>query len=166
LRDRTFIHDRATQVIFRVTDSVGHAVTDFDLILTGMNDDPNLLPEGFFRDRQRNSRSRNTLTYYFNHDVMAGCPPVIHNSREIRPALPGIGVLGLRVIPRPDEGFVRYVPASITASERIFKTVLRANQTTLVDIVLQRVVSEGVFRLGRGTKQVDFKDAQPGGSIG
>lgn len=165
LRDRTFIHDRATQVIFRVTDTEGHAVTDFDLVLTGANDDPNLLPAGFFRDRQRNSRSRNTLTYYFNHDVMAGCPPVVHGGRQVREAQPGIAELGLRILPRPDEGFVRYLPASIRASEKIFEAILRANRTTLVDIVLQRVVSEGVFRLGRGARQVDFEDTKPGGSI-
>lgn len=165
LRDRTFIHDRATQVIFRVTDTAGYAVNDFDLVLTGMNDDPNLLPTGFFRDRQRNSRSRNTLTYFFNYDLMAGCAAVMRGDKQVREAQPGIDQLGLRIIPRPDDGFVRYVPASIAASERVFKTILHPNRTTLVDIILQRVVSEGVFRFGRGTKTASFKDTQPGGSI-
>ncbi len=45
---RTFIHDRYTQVIFKIQDTEGNPIPDYDLILTaGEQNDPNHLPPGF-----------------------------------------------------------------------------------------------------------------------
>jgi hypothetical protein len=163
LSESYFVHDRYSMVIFRVTDDAGHAVEDFDLVLTaGADDDPNMLPRGFVLDRQRNRRHPGTITYYFNHDVMSGCEPVVHKKRTLREGSPGAQMLGLRIEPRPRAGFVHYLPCSIRASAELLERALRENQTTLVEIVLRRVVHEGVFGLDRGPKTASFKKVKPG----
>ncbi len=127
----TFIHDLYSQVIFRVCDHEGHPVTDYDLIFTaGPEDNPNHFPQDFVVDRQRNSHNLNTVTYYFNYTI-----------------LKDVKQLGLRVLPRPDKGFVRYYPCQIKASEVLFKLVLQPNATAMIDIVLHRAVSREVFAL-------------------
>jgi hypothetical protein len=128
---KTFIHDIYTQVIFRVQDHEGNSITDFDLILTaGDDNDRNHLPEGFAVDRQKNSISHDTVTYYFNYTVMQG-----------------ISKLGLIIQPRPDKGFVRYYPCSIAANAALFNKAIQPNATTLIDIQLHRAVSREVFAL-------------------
>ena len=166
LSDNFFIHDRYSMVIFRLRDESDRVVEDFDLVLTaGPGNDPNHLPKGFAIDRQANKRDRGTITYFFNWDVMAGCEAVMHEGRVLRPASPGAKSLGLRINPRPSEGFVHYLPCEITASTKLLKSILRPNQTTLVDIVLRRVIRRGLFELDQGTQQRGFKNTQPGDPI-
>jgi len=166
LPDHFFIHDRYAMVIFRVRDEAGYAVEDFDLVLTaGPENDPNHLPKGFALDRQANNRDRGTITYYFNWDVMAGCKEVAHDGKVMRPASPGAKSLGLRINPRPTEGFVHYLPCGIKASTELLKTILLPNQTTLVDIVLKRIIRRGVFELDQGVKRKSFKQIPPGDPI-
>jgi hypothetical protein len=149
---RYFIHDRFSMIIFRVTDSEGLPVRDFDLTFTSKSnhdmsqpDDPNYLPEGFFADRQRNSRNPETVTYFVNHDIMTATPAVMDGSKEVRPELDGISVLGLKVVPRPDQGFVRYYPFVQDATAEFFQTVVNPNSTTLIEVRLQRLVDKNVF---------------------
>ena len=165
-----FVHDRYSMVVFRVLDLEGHAVVDFDLILTaGPDADPNHLPKGFLADRQRNSISPHTVTFYFNYDVMMGCEAVTdEHGAVIRPATEGAGTLGLRINPRPHHGFVRYLPCELKASKSLLEKVLRPNSTTLVDIRLQRVVSKNVFRadeIDMDARAVSFKRTPPGEEI-
>jgi len=169
LPDREYVHDRTTLVIFRVHDSEGHPLTDFDLELTGLEDNPDGLPEGFFKDRQKNHLSRHVLTYFVNHDLLVGTPevPDPRGGNPLRQERPGIPTLGLRLTPRPQEGFVRFLPCGIRANERMLRAVLAPDQTTLVDIELRRIVHEGVFRMspaieGRGS----FKEDPPGPALG
>ena len=85
LSDRYFIHDRYSMIIFRVTDSEGHPITDYDLLLTaGENNDPNHLPEGFFVDRQQNKNNRSIVTYYIDYDIMEGSDEVKTDNKIIR----------------------------------------------------------------------------------
>jgi hypothetical protein len=153
---RNFIHDRFSQVIIRVTDSEGYPINDFDLLFTaGKNSDPNHLPTGFAIDRQQNSNNPETITYFFNYDVINGAP-----KNELREALKGIQQLGLKINPRPLEGFVRFVPCEIKANKELLQMALKPNSTTLIDIVLQRVVSKEVFRMEQPNGdeiELDFK---------
>ncbi len=160
--DTYFIRDKFSMVIFRVTDHEGYPVTDFDLILTaGPKSNPNHLPPGFFQDRQLNQSNRNTVTYYFNHSAMIGCPPVMDGDDEVREALDGTSALGFEIVPRPDSGFARYMKCSISASAEVLKEVIQANTTVMVDIVLRRVVDEETFQLDAGTRAKDFKKTKP-----
>lgn len=152
LPDRLHIHDRGSLVVFRLRDSEGHALSDFDLLLTGAGDSPDRLPEGFLRDRQRNSRMRSTLSFFFNHDLMVGCDGIPHPGRAgrwAREATVGVDRLGLRVNARPHKGLVHYRQATIAAEPKLLRQVLRPNETTLVDIVLKRRVDREVFGFER-----------------
>lgn len=169
LKSTVYLHDRYCMVIFRVKDSEGYPLTNFDLVLTGPGDDPDMLPSGFFGDRQCNKQNGNTITYFFNYDAMNGVPAVKQNGEEIRKALPGIDQLGLIVQPRPDEGFVRYLPCKINATKQLFESIIRPNATTLIEIELQRVVSTETFRFEKpnegGLTDKSFKGTDPGNSI-
>lgn len=170
LKDACFIHDRYSMVIFRVQDDEGYPVLDYDLLLTaGAEADPNHLPQGFFIDRQRNSISPETITYYLDRDVMKGSKAIEDKDGNIvRNAISGAEMLGLRVIARPDDGFVYYLPCEIKASSDTLQTVLHANSTTLVDIVLRRIVRKNVFCMARvtnGTKPGSFKNTKQGDGI-
>jgi hypothetical protein len=170
LKKNIYIHDRFCMVIFRLRDSEGYPITNFDLILTaGPDNDPDMLPNGFFADRQSNRLDNSMLTYFFNYDVMNGAEAVIHDGEEIRKALPGTDSLGLIIKPRPEEGFVRYLPCSIHASKELFEKALHPNCTTLIDIVLKRVISKEIFRFEPAQAdvlaQTNFKNTKPGTDI-
>ncbi len=165
LPDRKFIHDAMSMLVFRVTDSDGNPVNNFDLLLTGPESDPNNLPQGFFKDRQANSRAKNTVTYFVNHELLMGSEAVgPTGSGDVwRGKTVGIDDLGIRVEGRPSEGFAHYVPAEYEARATQFATAIVPHQTTLVDIVLQRVVHEGALQLGHGTdRRGSFKNQAEG----
>ena len=109
------------------------------------------------------------ITYFFNYDVLIGCDQVNAGKRVIRRAIPPTTMFGLQITPRPDKGFVRYLPCKIKASEEMFNHVLAPNTTTLVDIVLQRIVDKEVFRVEKLTDEAllkkDFEDTTPGKEI-
>ncbi|WP_430405206.1 esterase/lipase family protein [Fluviicola sp.] len=164
-----FVHDRYSMILFRLVDSEGHAVTDFDLILTGENHDPNGLPSGFFADRQCNGVNKSTVTYFFNYDVLHGRKAMTVNGYKLD-ELKGINKLGLIIRPRPDDGFIRYLPCEIIASKELFEKALQPNSTTMIDICIQRVVSNEVFRFEKvsntsGVQKVSFKKVAPGNGI-
>ena len=164
-----YVHDRYSMILFRLTDSEGHAVTDFDLILTGANHDPNGLPAGFFADRQCNQVNKSTVSYFFNYDVFRGRKAMTVNGFKLD-ELRGINELGLIIRPRPDEGFIRYLPCEIHASKDLFDKVLQPNSTTMIDICIQRVVSNEVFRFEKvkntsGVQNLNFKKVAPGNGI-
>lgn len=167
LPDSHFFHDRHSMVLFRVHDHEGYPVTDYDLILTaGKQNDPNHLPRGFCTDKQRNHINREVITYFFNYAAMVGADPVLdEDGKEVRKALPGTERLGFRIEPRPNDGFVHYLPCELYASREVLEGTLQPNSTTLVDICLQRVVRKNVMRLGRGTKQGSFKKTKPGDEV-
>ena len=165
LSDRFFIHDRYTMIIFRVTDSEGFAINDFDLFLTaGPQNDPNHLPEGFFVDRQQNRNNKNTVTYFLNYDILQGAEPVANPKNKdkiIREKTEGIDMLGIKLVPRPDEGFVKYIECKYVASKKLFSQALNPNSTTMIDIVMQRVVDKEVFRLEGLTDSKNFSNIKP-----
>jgi hypothetical protein len=164
LPDTHFIHDRHAMVIVRLQDDRGHVVEDADLLLTaGERHDPDRLPRGFLAHVQRNRRHRGTLAYFFNHDVMTGTEAVASaRGVEVRPALAGAERLGLKVRTRPDRALVHHLPCDLQASVDLLRAFLHPNRTTLVDLVLRRVVHEGVFRLDRGTARRGFRSDRPG----
>jgi hypothetical protein len=168
-RESHFVHDRHAMIVFRVIDDEGRPVDDFDLLLTaGPDSDPDALPRGFFQDRQRNSRARNTITYYLNYDLMLGSDEIRDGDLVVRPRRPGIDRLGLELRPRPDRGFAHYLDCRITASRELLGALLQPDGTTLVDIRLTRVVRKNVFRLqamkGDSTGR-KFSDTPPGPGI-
>ncbi|HET7396288.1 MAG TPA: phospholipase [Gammaproteobacteria bacterium] len=164
--DHQVIVDPCSMLIFRVHDDQGNPLKDFDVVLTaGKDNDPNHLPPGFLIDRQQNHLDPSTITYYINYARMMGSPAVRYQDKQLRPALQACASLGLRVIPYPQEGFVMYQPAMLSASARNLANFIKPNQTTIVDIVMRRIIREGVYRLTRNTSPEDFTKQPPGTPI-
>lgn len=164
LPDRLFIRDRHSMIVFRLRDDEGNAVTDYDLLLTASNPhrpqlapDPNFLPPGLIVDRQLNSKHGNTLSLYFNYQALVGLDELRSKGEIVRHKQPPAARLGILIRPRPVEGAVHFLPCELQASQEVLKAALQPNQTTLIDVVLRRVVREGVFRLKKGTKARSFK---------
>lgn len=126
-------HDRERycMIIFNVYDDQGYAVTDFDmLLLAGRRYNEDILPRGFFVDRQRNSVSTNRLVYYLNYDRMK-------NARD--------GKMGMRIMARPDEGFACYLKGEFRSEEMPLSWILNPNEVIYVNIQLTRQVDEHLF---------------------
>ncbi len=175
VRGTVYYTDRYSMVIFRLRDDRGGAVTEFDLKLTatpagGRSDrkpTPDLLPQGFFQDRQLNCRAPDTLTYFLDADAMLGTPAVERDGKVLRSPLPGAAKLGFQVEPHLASGLVHFLPAELEAAAAMLEEVVKPNQTTLVDIVLRRVVLEGAFRLVplAERRDTDFSKDPPGDPI-
>lgn len=168
LRDRYFIHDRCSMVIFRLRDDRDFALADFDLLLTaGAQNDPNHLPEGFLQDRQRNRLNPECITYYFNYDLMKGTGEVVHEGKVIRGARTGTDSLGVKLAPRPGSGFVHYLPCGIETSAELLDKALQPNATTLIDIRLRRLVHANVFDVEalKTAENSSFKHTRPAGEL-
>lgn len=166
LPDREYIHDPCTMVVFRLFDANGHHVSDANLVLTaGPGDSPDQLPRGFMIDRQANHQQAGTITFYLNHAVLAGCPPIPRPDGGVaRTALTARPPYGIRIDPRHDNRFVEYWQAMLDTSTHELLSLVRPNETTLIDIHLSRVVHKGVFGF---TTQLaparDFKHVEPDG---
>jgi|SRR5579862_588216 len=156
-------HDPCSMIIFRVQDDHGRTVEDFDLLLTGGPDgNPDHLPEGFFIDRQKNRRAPGTLTYFLNHSRMTGDNAFKVGRKIVRPALKGQTHLGLRLTARPENGYVSYMPAELVSSQAVLNLFVKPNQTTIVDIVMRRIIGEGVFLLTEDRQFKDFSNQKVG----
>ena len=164
--DHQVIVDPCSMLVFRVRDDQGNALRDFDLLLTGKDGNPNSLPPGFFIARQRNHLDPGTITYYLNCARMLGSPAVTYKDKQLRSALRPCDSLGLHVIPYPQEGFVLYQPATLLASAENLANFIKPNQTTIVDIVMRRMVRAGMYRLTRDASPEDFTKQPPGMPIG
>lgn len=166
--ERTIVHDPGTMVIFRVTDDQGRPVGDFDLkLIAGELDSPDHLPPGFLIDRQQNKRCPNIVTFFLNYARMTGADAVHDSDGHLlrEPLAPSPG-LGLSIMPYPLNGFVHYLPAQWPATKANMKRLLKPNATTLIDIVLRRIVSAGTFQLTQNLEPDNFADVQPGQPTG
>jgi hypothetical protein len=132
-RDRFALASQAekgphTMLCFRVVDDQGTLIEDFVLMFTaGEEASPDLLPQGFFRDRQRNQKDRGRITYYLDHEKLAAVP------------------VGFEITARPEQGLVRYEKATIAPMK--MGAILRPHETMLVEIVLRRLVDRNCFVL-------------------
>lgn len=142
--------DRYSMLVLRVSDQFGNPVAsgDFDILLLGGPDyQPDQLPKGFFVDRQLNPKSH-ALVYYLNADKMQA----LDNG------------FGLRVVVRPDSGFAYFTQAEFRSEGLAVDKVFAANETTYVNITVQRRVDKNIFRFSpaRG-KTENFKRTRPSG---
>ena len=127
-RDYTAPNPPHSMISFRVVDDRGWLVEDYDLAFTaGVDASPDHLPQGFFRDRQRNSKHPGRLTYYLDHEKIEATS------------------IGLEVSARPVEGLVRYTKATIRPQD--MGAILKPNEAILVEIVLRRLIDRNCFQL-------------------
>jgi len=160
--NRHFVRDRCSMVIVRIHDDAGIPVEEYDLSFVGGDEDNPELPAGALIDRQRNIDCPNTVTWYFNYDIMTGCSRLDVDGRTIRKAHRGVPALGLKIDPRRKSGFVHYLRCVLPATKENLGLLLVPNQTTLIDVILRRVVRRGVLRLTAPGKTRNFKEVPPG----
>ena len=143
---------RYGMLVFRVKDSSGDVIAAQDcdiLLLAGDKYSPNELPSGFFVDRQVNSDSQ-ALIYYVDIDKMLA----IKQSK-----------FGIAVVARPEKGFSYYRKAEFHATPDMLTDIFAPNQTTYIDIQLERFVDKNVFRFDAANKpQGSFKNVKPMGN--
>jgi hypothetical protein len=165
LPDKYFITDAKSMLIVKVIDEDGRDIGECDIVFTGPNNDPDKLPTGFLSDRQRNSLSRGTVTFFFNYTAMAGGPEIKYKDKVLRPRKDGVQQLGLVIDPHNNSGFAHYVKGRINATDKQIETILKPNQTTLLEVVMKRVVHEGTFRIAQNRNAEEFKDTDTGKTI-
>jgi len=143
-------HRRFFQLIVRVTDDRGSAVTDFDFILLGgPRYDPDKLPKGFLLDKQSNRRSPQTVSFYLDFDAMM--------------AVKG-NFFGFRVLARPSSGFAWYQPAEFHSTSEQIDTFVDPNTTLYLDITLKRRVDRETARLDPAAQgPMNFNRIPPSG---
>jgi len=139
-------------LVFNIRDDQGNKIgkDDYDLyLLAGKNYRPQLLPEGFFKDRQMNDQS-GRLVYYLDAEKMS----------ELKD-----GKFGIRVVVRPSGGFSYYCAAEYQSDGVTAQSILAANETTYVDIKIHRFVDENVFRFDSAeNKPEKFSGIKPSGN--
>lgn len=138
-------------LVFNIRDDQGNQIgkDDYDLFLLAGNEySPDLLPTGFFKDRQMNNKS-GRLVYFLDAEKMS----------QIKD-----GKFGLRVVARPAKGFSYYCPAEYRSDGVSAKKILVPNETTYVDVVLHRFIDKNVFRFDPASKgATNFKSLAPSG---
>ena len=150
----TYRTSRYSQLCFRVLDSRGELMSDYDLLLTaGPDYSPDELPAGFCLDRQRNRKQPGRLTYYLDFDRL----------KEIEKA-PLDGRLGFRLVARPQSGLAYYAVAEFRSDVGGVTSLLRPNETVMIEIVVNRLVDQQVFYLNpnRAPRRID---ARPSGRL-
>jgi hypothetical protein len=151
---RQYVTGRHSMFTVRVKDDRGRCLEDYDLLLTaGPDYSPDALPAGFFRDRQRNSVTPGNLTYYLDHDRMSsGLSGAMQQK------------LGFRIVARPDAGLAHYTATELRSDVAHIDELLRPNETTMVDIVLNRNVDSNVFRMTSRLEPLGF-GREPNGRL-
>lgn len=142
---------RYAMLVVRVRDEHGKVIDnqDYDfLLLAGKAYKPNVLPEGFFIDRQMNLESH-SLVYYLDAEKMSAIKD---------------DCFGIQITARPDSGFSYYCGGQFRSEGLAIEEVCAPNQTTYIDITLKRLVDKNVFRFTRADKpRESFAKVKPTG---
>ncbi|MEH6584243.1 MAG: hypothetical protein V7754_20090 [Halioglobus sp.] len=144
---------RYCMLVFRVRDHTGTVIASDDIdivLLAGKRYSPDKLPKGFFVDRQLNPSSH-SLVYYVDADTMAEVPG---------------GFFGIRVVVRPQQGFAYYATGEFRSEKMSVQDVFAPNETTYIDVVVNRFVDENVFQFSSAEgKRESFKKVKPSGRL-
>lgn len=135
---------RYSMLVVRVCDSLGHNVDDFDLLLLGGDDyHAGKLPKGFVLDKQRNSVTGNVISLYLNANKLQRLKQ---------------GKLGMKLIARPDSGFSYYKSAEFHCTSEQVSQLLKPDQTTILDLVIERYISQDTFSFSQLGDEQSFID--------
>ncbi|WP_201314504.1 phospholipase [Dyella sp. EPa41] len=162
---RVHIHDPRSLMIVRLTDESGEPLRGSRLLLNaGTPPNPDWMPQGFMLDRQANSHQPHVVSMFLNHALLSGSPRIADpaNARKtLRAATEVHRPYSVSVQPADLAGFVHHAAAAMATSDDLFDA-LGPHQTTVLDVVLPRLVHEGVFRLTQKLAPEDFSHVEPG----
>ncbi len=158
--------DAHSLIIARIQDDGGYPPKRLDFKFTGARNNPDGLPSGMLVDRQRNRRSTRTLTFYLNADAALGAGSVTNRrGTVVRRRLPALPALGIALLPRPRDAYVGHAIGQLSATLRNLERLVRRDQTVLLDIELNRIVSSGAFELTTDLRRRSFKEQSRGKPI-
>lgn len=135
--------DRYCQMVFRVTDNRGWALEDYAIELLDGSESGGSLPSGFFADKHQNEVNLEQFCYYLNYNRLG--------------AVQG-GKFGFKVQSAPNTPLVAYSEAMyLTPADAT--SILQPNQTTFVDIILNRRLNKAIFQISDnfGEQKIDGK---------
>lgn len=165
---RVHIHDPRSMLVVRLTDEAGEPLIGARWLLkAGTPPNPDWMPQGFMLDRQANSRHGHVITFLLNHAMLAGAPRVAdpdNSRRTLRAATSSHRPYSAAIEPGDLSGLVHHAIATTAAKDDLFQ-ILAPHQTTVLDVVLPRLVREGVFRLTRSLKPRDFSHPEAGAIV-
>ena len=135
---------RYSMLVIRVSDDLGHKVTDFDVyLLSGKSFHPGALPKGFLLDKQKNSVNQNCVSFYLDTNKLLSVAE---------------GQIGLKLVARPDTGFSYYQAAEYHCEPEQVDQLIKPDQTTIIDIVIKRHIHLDTFTLVNSDEDGRFDD--------
>lgn len=162
---RVHIHDPRSLLIVRLTDEAGEPLRGSRLLLNaGTPPNPDWMPQGFMLDRQANSHQPHVVSMFLNHALLSGTPRVADpdsSRKTLRAAIEAHRPYSASVQPSDLAGLVHHAVAAMTSADDLLDA-LGPHQSTVLDVVLPRLVHEGVFRLTQKLTPEDFSHPAPG----
>lgn len=134
-------YDHHAQVIFRVRDQNGRPIESFDIFfdsVTGRTD-PSLPIGKLFEDKHVNEKTPNIITFFMRLNPWDG--------QKWAPKLPDVHGCFLEITAvEPETDEILYIPLRINIDPPTLESIIEPHRTTIVDVVLLRVPSLGVFQ--------------------
>ncbi|MBV9080024.1 MAG: hypothetical protein JO102_02775, partial [Elusimicrobia bacterium] len=123
--------ERYCQIVFRISDSNGEPIHDYALELIDQSGNGGNLPKGFFCDKHQNEPNPEMFVFYLDYDRLHQVPG---------------GKLGFKIQAALGTPFVEYVATTFLSPSDV-ESIIRPNQTTLIDVVLRRRIKKNLFQL-------------------
>lgn len=135
-----------TQLIFRLRDQFGNAVTYFDITFKSVATQPEQTSlEEMIEDKHENGTNKGTTTYYLRTQKFNNKTNAWDNLLDQIPPVK-IEITGHE----PLSSNIAYVPMNLQLNQAEVKAIVEPFKTTIVDITLMRLPSDAVFKLFSG----------------
>ncbi len=128
--------DRYSQLVVRIMDSAGNALSDYAIELLDFERKSHRFPTGFLASSAKCMSSPHHYIFYLNYDQI---------SKVIG------GRVGLRVQTVTQSPLVFYEDFYFEGPASDVQNLLQPNQTTYLDLVMKRKLNKNVFRLTKNT---------------
>jgi hypothetical protein len=132
---------RYSMLVVRVRDDLGYRVED---LLCGDDYHAGKLPKGLVIDKQRNSVTANVISLYLDATKL----------QKLK-----AGKLGIKLIARPDKGFSYYKSAEYHCTPEQVSQLLKPDETTILDLVIERFISADTFSFAQVGDAPSFKNS-------
>ncbi len=133
--DRTKL-DRYSQVVFHVVDDQGNGLSDYAIEWIDSEGRGDRLPMRFLEHQHKNTTHPDYFSFYLNFDQLT----------ELRE-----GKLGFTVHAPSASPLVSYEDLTFQGPKNAVGTLVKPNQTTLIEVVLRRKLNKNLFRLTKNT---------------
>ncbi len=143
-------YDPHAQVIFRVKDQFGDPVDSYDIYFESVKNqkDESLPVNVLMEHRHKNRKSPNILCFYLRTEVFSKEKADAGNPYPWDNRLDEVNGCHLEISATEKEtGSIQYLPLRIEFTNDQLQQWVRSHETTIIDVELQRLPSEDVYRL-------------------